>query len=103
MNLDAGRPAESRYRWVICGLLFLATVVAYIDRGILGYLREIIGKEIGWDAISYGYVAASFKVAYGIGLVVAGWFTDRLGTRKAFAIAIVIWSFAAMSPGLATS
>src|ERR1035438_2071999 len=102
MTLANDRPAESRYRWVICGLLFLATVVAYIDRGILGYLQETLRKEIGWNAISYGYVAASFKVAYAIGLVAAGWFTDRLGTRKAFAIAIVLLSFAGMSPSLAT-
>jgi ACS family hexuronate transporter-like MFS transporter len=97
------RPEMSRYRWVICGLLFFATVVAYIDRGILGYLKADLQKDIGWDDVSYGYVAAAFKVAYAIGLVAAGWFTDRLGTRKAFAIAIVLWSFAAMSPGLATS
>jgi MFS transporter, ACS family, hexuronate transporter len=97
------RPAASRYRWVICALLFFATVVAYIDRGILGYLEVSLRKEIGWDTITYSYISASFKVAYAIGLVVAGWFTDWLGTRKAFAIAIVLWSFAAMSPGLATS
>lgn len=103
MSSTAISPAQSRYRWVICGLLFFATVVAYIDRGILGYLQETLRKEIGWNAISYGYVAASFKVAYAIGLVAAGWFTDWLGTRKAFAIAIVLWSFAAMSPGLATT
>lgn len=97
------RPAVSRYRWVMCALLFAATVVAYIDRGILGYLEVTLRKEIGWDTISYSYISATFKVAYGIGLLVAGWFTDRLGTRKGFAIAIVLWSFAAMSPGLATS
>jgi len=78
-------------------------VVAYVDRGILGYLEVTLRKEIGWDTISYSYISATFKVAYGIGLLVAGWFTDRLGTRKGFAIAIVLWSFAAMSPGLATS
>jgi len=97
------RPAVSRYRWVMCALLFAATVVAYVDRGILGYLEVTLRKEIGWDTISYSYISATFKVAYGIGLLVAGWFTDRLGTRKGFAIAIVLWSFAAMSPGLATS
>jgi len=103
MALPTARPSTSQFRWVICGLLFFATVVAYIDRGILGYLHVDLGKEIGWDEISYGYVSASFKVAYAIGLVVAGWFTDLLGTRKAFAIAIVLWSFAAMSPSLANS
>lgn len=103
MSMPTVRPARSQFRWVICGLLFFATVVAYVDRGILGYLQETLQKEIGWDSIAYGYIAGSFKVAYAIGLVAAGWFTDRLGTRKAFAIAIVLWSFAAMSPGLATS
>src|SRR5208283_564225 len=59
--------------------------------------------EIGWDTVTYGYIASSFKWGYMLGIVVAGWFTDWLGTRKAFAIAIVLWSIAAMSPGLATS
>ncbi len=36
-------------------------------------------------------------------MVVAGGFTDKLGTRKAFAIAIAIWSVAAMLPGAAFS
>lgn len=97
------RPAISRFRWVICALLFVATVVAYIDRGILGFLRVFLQHQIGWDDITYSYVSATFKIAYGIGLLVAGWFTDRLGTRLGFSIAIVLWSFAAMSPGLANS
>ncbi len=97
------RPDGSSYRWVICGLLFMATVIAYIDRGIFGYLKDTLQPIIHWDERGYSYIVASFKVAYGIGLCVAGWFTDRLGTRKGFAIAIVLWSVAAMCPGLATS
>jgi len=34
------RPATSRYRWIICALLFFATVIAYVDRGVLGYLEK---------------------------------------------------------------
>jgi ACS family hexuronate transporter-like MFS transporter len=103
MTPASNRPAQSHYRWVICALLFFATSVAYIDRGIFGYLKETLMAEMGWDTITYGYIAATFKLAYAISLAVAGWFTDKLGTRKALAIAIVLWSFAAMSPGLATS
>jgi len=97
------RPSTSHYRWYICVLLFFATVIAYVDRGVLGYLKDTLQHVIGWDSIQYSYVLASFKIAYAIGLVGAGWFTDRLGTRKGLAIAIVLWSLAAMSPGAATS
>ncbi len=97
------RPAESHYRWYICALLFFATVIAYVDRGVLGYLKDTLQHVIGWDDVQYGYILASFKIAYAIGLVGAGWFTDWLGTRKGLAIAIVLWSVAAMSPGAATS
>ncbi|HEY9142176.1 MAG TPA: MFS transporter [Bryobacteraceae bacterium] len=97
------RPSASHYRWYICALLFFSTVIAYIDRGVLGYLKDTLQHVIGWNAIQYSHVLTSFQIAYAIGLVGAGWFTDRLGTRKGLAIAIVLWSFAAMSPGAASS
>jgi ACS family hexuronate transporter-like MFS transporter len=93
----------SNFRWVICGLLFLATVIAYVDRGVIGYLEKYLETVIGWNTIQYGYITGAFQVAYAIGLVCAGRLTDRLGTRKGFAIAISIWSIAAMLPGAAYS
>jgi ACS family hexuronate transporter-like MFS transporter len=97
------RPATSHYRWVICALLFFATVIAYIDRGVIGYLEKFLEGEIGWDSVQYGYMTACFQAAYAIGLLSAGRLTDRLGTRKGFSFAIVLWSFAAMLPGAANS
>ena len=103
MTTSASQSEMTRYRWVICALLFFATVIAYIDRGVFGYLKDTLQKIVGWDDIQYGYISASFKAAYAIGMVTAGWFTDRLGTRKGFSIAIVLWSIAAMTPGIASS
>jgi len=91
------------FRWVICSLLFFATVVAYVDRGVIGYLEKYLETVIGWNSVQYGYITAAFQVAYAIGLLFAGRLTDRLGTRKGFAIAITIWSIAAMLPGAAYS
>jgi ACS family hexuronate transporter-like MFS transporter len=91
------------YRWRICALLFAATVIAYVDRGVVGYLEKFLEKEIGWNSVQYSYIAAAFQLAYAIGLVTAGRMTDRLGTRKGFAFAITLWSFAAMLPGAAFS
>ncbi len=94
----------SHQRWVICALLFVATVIAYVDRGVIAYLEKFLETIIpGLDSIKYGYILAAFQAAYAIGMVVAGGLTDKLGTRKAFAIAITLWSIAAMLPGAAFS
>jgi len=97
------KAGESHYRWVVCAFLFLATVIAYVDRGTFGYLKETLQQEMGWDSVVYGNVSAAFKFAYGIGICVAGWSTDRLGIRWGFGLAMLLWTLAAMSPGLATS
>lgn len=97
------RPAGSRFRWTICGLLFAATVIAYVDRGVLAYLEKTLEGIIGWDKQQYSYMTAAFQAAYAIGLVCAGWLTDRLGTRRGFAVAITLWSVAAMAPAAAYS
>jgi ACS family hexuronate transporter-like MFS transporter len=94
----------SHQRWVICFLLFLATVIAYVDRGVIAYLKNTLETVIpGLNDRTYGFVTAAFTAAYAIGMMVAGGLTDKLGTRKAFAIAIGIWSIAAMLPGAAFS
>ncbi len=97
------KPARSSFRWMICGLLFLATVIAYVDRGVLAYLEKTLEGIIGFNSRQYSYMTSAFSLAYAIGLVSAGRLTDRLGTRKGFAIAMVIWSLAAMSPGMVSS
>lgn len=94
----------SHTRWVICALLFLATVIAYVDRGVIAYLKNTLESVIpDLNDADYGVITACFQAAYAIGMVVAGGLTDKLGTRKAFSIAIAIWSIAAMLPGAAFS
>ena len=94
----------SHQRWVICAFLFFATVIAYVDRGVIAYLEKFLEGIIpGLNSVKYGYILAAFQAAYAIGMVVAGGLTDKLGTRKAFAIAIGLWSIAAMLPGAAFS
>jgi MFS transporter, ACS family, hexuronate transporter len=93
----------THFRWIICALLFFATVIAYVDRGVIAYLKQFLESTVGFNDIQYGYMTAAFQLAYAIGFVFAGRFTDLLGTRKGFAIAIALWSVAAMLPGAAHS
>lgn len=93
----------SNIRWIMCALLFFATVIAYVDRGVIGYLEPSLAQKFHWNSIQYGHITTAFQIAYAIGLVAAGWLTDRLGTRLGFALAIGLWSIAAMLPGAAWS
>ena len=90
-------------RWTICGLLFAASTINYIDRQVLGILAPDLQRLIGWNELQYGYIVSAFQAAYAIGFMFAGRLMDRLGTRRGYAIAVGLWSFAAMSAGLATS
>jgi MFS transporter, ACS family, hexuronate transporter len=97
----AGR-APGYYRWVICGLLFLAATVNYIDRQVIGILKPTLQGEFGWSEIDYADIVFSFQLAYAIGLIVSGRVMDKLGVKLGFAIAIVVWSVAAMAHAEAT-
>ncbi len=91
------------YRWVICGLLFFAATINYIDRQVIGILKPTLQSSIGFDEVGYSWVVFSFQTAYAIGLLGVGRLIDRIGTRKGFSLAIIFWSVAAMGHALARS
>jgi len=93
----------SRVRWTVCALLFFATTTAYLDRQVLSILAKTLETDIGWNSVEYGYITGAFQAAYGIGLLVAGRLMDRVGTKKGYAIAVGLWSVAAISHAAAVS
>src|SRR5215208_5552918 len=95
------RERTGNYRWVICALLFFAATINYIDRQVIGILKNTLQTEIGWTEVDYSWVVFSFQAAYAIGLLGVGRLIDRIGTRKGFSLAIVFWSAAAMAHALA--
>lgn len=88
---------KSNYRWVVCSMLVFATTVNYMDRQILGLLAPMLQKDIGWTQMEYSWLVNAFTVAYGIGTLVCGRIIDKLGTRISYAIAMVVWSAAAIA------
>ena len=99
---QTGSARVGSYRWVICGLLFLAATLNYVDRQVIGFLKPTLQTEFGWTEMDYADIVFAFQVAYAIGLLAAGRMMDRLGTRLGFSVAIVIWSLAAMAHAEAT-
>lgn len=90
------RTAASRYRWTVCALLFFATVINYMDRQILGLLAPVLQHDIGWTQVQYGRIVIAFSAFYAVGLLCFGRIVDWLGTRISYALAMLIWSMAAV-------
>src|SRR5712692_9028748 len=92
-----------RFRWVICGLLFLGVTKNYMDRQVLGVLKGPLQREFGWNDIGYGHLVFAFQAAYALGMIFVGLLIDRLVTRIGYAIAMVFWSLASMGHAIANS
>ena len=95
-------------RWTICAMLFVATSINYMDRQVLSLLKptlmhSVAEHGIGMTEVGYGYIMAAFQVAYAVGLLAAGRFVDRVGTRIGYMIIMAIWSLSAMGHALVGS
>ena len=87
----------SNWRWVICGLLFLATTVNYMDRQVLSLTwKDFIAPEFHWTDADYGTITGMFSLFYAIANLFAGKFIDWMGTKKGYLIAIFVWSTGAV-------
>jgi len=91
-----------RYRWTICALVFFATTVNYLDRNVLGLLKQtlsdagVFGADKGDQELNYSTVVICFQFAYAVGMLIAGRFIDWVGTKAGYAYALIGWSFAAI-------
>lgn len=90
-------------RWVICGLLFFAASVNYMDRQVIALLKPTLQVQFGWTDNGYGDIVVAFQFAYGASLLFVGKLIDRIGTRKGFSLAVLFWSISAMAHAAAGS
>jgi ACS family hexuronate transporter-like MFS transporter len=88
-------------RWWIGGLLFLSTVINYIDRQTLSVLGPYLKRDYQWSNVDFAWIIFSFRAAYAIGQTLSGRFLDRVGTRKGLTITVIWYSIAAMLTSLA--
>jgi ACS family hexuronate transporter-like MFS transporter len=82
-------------RWWILVLLFLATLINYMDRTIFAVLIPVMRGDLHIDAPVYGKLTAAFLGAYTVGYLVMGRVIDTLGTKSGFAVSAGVWSIAA--------
>jgi ACS family hexuronate transporter-like MFS transporter len=94
--MNKTKQSIGNYRWSICGLLFFATTINYLDRQVLSLTwNDFIAPEFHWTNNDYGNIVALFSIFYAVSLLFAGKFVDFMDTKKGFLWAIGVWSVGA--------
>ncbi len=93
--------AGTHFRWFICGLLFYATTVNYMDRMVLGILKPTIAHDLHWSETQYGLINSAFQLGYAVMMPVAGRLIDWVGLRVGYTVAVLFWSISSMCHALA--
>ena len=93
----------NRGRWAIVALVFVAIMLNYVDRQILALLKPTLEAEFGWSDGDYADMLSGFQVAAAVAFLGTGWFIDRVGLKRGFALGVAVWSLAGMAHAFATT
>src|SRR4051794_21854326 len=85
---------SSTWKWWVCGLLLLATMILYMDRLVLTQQEALIRGSfaIENDDGAYGLLDSAFSVAFACGALLAGWLADRWSVWLLYPLAVILWS-----------
>ena len=88
--------AMSKYRWTIAGLLLFSTTVNYMDRNVIGYLKDYFcdPKGFGWSSTDYSILTSVFTAFYAGFTLIVGFIIDKIGTKLGLAASLIVWSIA---------
>ena len=84
-------------RWWIAGLIFLATIINFVNRLTISVLAPVITTELHLTATQFAGVANAFLIAYTISQGLSGKLYDRIGTKRGFTVSVTVWSLASMA------
>lgn len=95
--------ALARARRLLILLLFLGTIINYVDRQVLSLLKPTISAEFGWGDAEFAHFASASQLAAAGALIFVGWIIDRFGVRLAYGAAVAFWSVAGMAHAVAAT
>lgn len=93
-------PRTSAWKWWVCGLMLLATMINYMDRLTLNQTAARVMEEVGFNERGYGDLESAFAYAFALGAVLVGSLADRVNVRWLYPIALFAWSAAGFATGL---
>lgn len=101
MPTDRQDTAGLHAKWLVAGLLFLGTLVNYFDRLAMPTVAPALRQDYGFTNVQFSLIFNAFLLFYALSMWVWGGVFDRIGNRAGFSVAVLIWSLAEASTGLA--
>jgi ACS family hexuronate transporter-like MFS transporter len=84
----------SGLRWVMVGLIFLATVINYLCRQAYSVSATTLQQVFSLSNEDYGLLTSGFFFAYALSNGVSGPIIDRLGAKRGYLLCMFLWSSA---------
>lgn len=93
-NANSVTQKVGKYRWAIAALLLFSTTINYMDRNVIGFLKDYFcsPEGFGWTSQDFSYLTSIFTLFYAGFTLAAGWIIDKIGTKIGLAVSLIIWS-----------
>src|SRR5690349_21137489 len=101
-NAPGTRPTRARW-FPILLLVFIATLINYLDRAVFSIARPLFTKELGISALIAGTMGSAFSWSYALAQIPGGAVLDRYGTKLVYGLSLITWSFVTMMQGLVST
>ncbi len=95
-NVNKVTEKVGKYRWTFAALLLFSTTINYMDRNVIGFLKDYMcsPEGFGWTSQDFSYLTSIFTAFYAGFTLVAGWIIDKIGTKLGLACSLILWSVA---------
>ncbi len=94
---------STRYRWVVTGLIFLITLINFVDRSAISFVIEPLKREFNFTDTQFGMILSAFGLGYVLLTAFGGWLVDLWGARIVWPLAAIGWSLCVGFLGFAES
>ena len=101
-NVNTVTEKVGKYRWTIAALLLFSTTINYMDRNVIGFLKDYFCSTdgFGWTSQEFSYLTSVFTLFYALFTLFAGWIVDQIGTKLGLALSLIVWSITGMASSL---
>ncbi|MFY7842791.1 MAG: MFS transporter [Rhabdochlamydiaceae bacterium] len=82
----------THYRWVVASLVFFITLINFIDRSAVSFVKGELKKEFNFSDTQFGLILAAFALGYILLTAFGGWLVDVKGPRKIWPLSAITWS-----------